>query len=116
MKLMLNSHLRTTTTIPTNGNKEDVERTLRYWRNDGIIVRFDRITTKTKYYGTDGGGLGKFNDRVEPMRIATEMLLKEFPDLGTKYVKNNGMTEFKFKRIANKYGISNIKSFDSIND
>jgi hypothetical protein len=94
-----------------NGNKEDVERTLRYWKNDGIILRFERITTKTKYYGADGGGLGKFNDRLEPMRLATDALIGEFADCGSKYTKKNGMTEFKFKQLKNKYGIENIKSF-----
>lgn len=112
----LNSQLRLTTSVNMNGNKEDVERTLRYWKNDGIIVRFDRITTKTKYYGTDGGGLGRFNDRIEPMKLATRALLQEFSDYGSEYIKNNGMTEFKFKKIKNSYGIDNIMSYENIND
>jgi len=112
----LNTQFRLTRTIQSNGNKEDIERTLRYWINDGIIVRFDRITTKTKYYGTDGGGLGKFNDRIEPMRIATEALLEEFSDYGSKYIKPNGMTEFRFKKQKNSYGINNIMSYEIINE
>lgn len=103
--------LKLTTTVKTNGNKEDVERTLRYWTCDGIIVRFDRITTKTKYYGTDGGGLGRFNDRLEPMKKATINLLSEFNEFGSLYTKSCGMTEFKFKKTPNIWGVENIFSY-----
>lgn len=79
-----------------NGNKEDVERTLLYWKTDNKLVRFERVSTKTKYYGTDGGGLGKFNDRLKHMAEATDRLLAIYGDYGKKYVRKNGMTEFKF--------------------
>lgn len=111
-----NEQLKLITTVKTNANKEDVERTLRYWKCDGIIVRFDRIITQTKYYGTDGGGLGRFNDRLEPMRIATDELLTEFPEYGKKYIKATGMTEFKFKKIENRHGAKNIFSYVNVNE
>ena len=80
-----------------NGQKEDVERSIRYFINDGKLVRFNLIAFKTKYYGTDGGGLGKFKDRLEPMRLASERLLKEFPAYGSIKTRKTGMTEFVLK-------------------
>jgi len=55
-------------TIQYHGQKEDVERTIRYFERDGKVVRYNKITMLTKYYGTTGGGLGNFKSRMQISR------------------------------------------------
>lgn len=81
-----------------NGQKEDVERTLKYFIKDGIVVRFNRVGFETKYYGKSGG-LGTFTDRLQPMLEASQRLKKEYPEYGNISTKKNGMTEFRLKKV-----------------
>jgi hypothetical protein len=81
-----------------NGQKEDVERTLKYFVEDGIVLRFNRVGFMTKYYGKSGG-LGTFEARLKPMKEASEKLLKMYPEYGTISTKKAGMTEFKLRKI-----------------
>jgi hypothetical protein len=92
-----NKHLSLVLT-KENGQKEDVERTIRYFKEDGIVVRFNKIGFVTKYYGSTGG-LGRFEERLQPMLEASNRLKKEFPDYGDISTKKNGMTEFRLKKI-----------------
>ena len=55
-----------------NGQKEDVERTLKYFNHDGIVIRFNKIGIKTKYFGKDGR-LGRLNDRIQSMKDACKL-------------------------------------------
>ncbi len=64
-----------------NGQKEDVERTLKYFINDGIVLRFNKIGFTTKYYGKEGG-LGKFEERIKPMKEACKKLEEKYSDYG----------------------------------
>ena len=84
-----------------NGQKEDVERTIRYFKEDGIVVRFNKIGFITKYYGKTGG-LGTFEERLKPMLEASQRLKKEFPEYGDISTKKNGMTEFRLKKIKSE--------------
>ena len=88
--------------------KEDVERTLKYFINDGIVLRFNKIRFKTKYYGSVGG-LGSFKDRIKPMADACLLLKQNFPEYGNIKVRKNGMSEFVLK----KKPISFQKAVDS---
>ena len=81
-----------------NGQKEDVERTLRYFQHDQVVLRFDKIGFETKYYGKEGG-LGTFEARLKPMEEATKKLIEKYPNYGSMMKKKTGMTEFKFKKI-----------------
>lgn len=85
-----------------NSQKEDSERTLRYYEHDGLTIRFDKIGIKTVFYGKEGG-LGRFEERLKPQEIATKLLLKKYPDYGTLMVRKSGVHEFKFKRLGPKY-------------
>jgi len=76
-----------------NGQKEDVERTLKYYINDGIVIRFNKIGFTTKYYGKEGG-LGTFENRLKPMLDASNRLLKKYPQYGRIKMRKNGMAEF----------------------
>jgi hypothetical protein len=82
-----------------NGQKEDVERTIKYFKEDGIVLRFNRVGFITKYYGKSGG-LGTFDDRLKPMLEASKKLKAEYPEYGEISTKKNGMTEFRLKKIA----------------
>jgi hypothetical protein len=79
-----------------NGNKEDVERSIKYFLRDGKVLRFNRVSFKTKYYGKDGGGLGTLNDRIIPMREATLEILEAYSKLTRKKVRPNGLYEVVF--------------------
>lgn len=82
-----------------NGQKEDVERTLKYFIYDGIVLRFNKIGFVTKYYGKHGG-LGTFEARLKPMLIASQKLQKKYPQYGTIVTRKTGMTEFKLRKTA----------------
>jgi hypothetical protein len=81
-----------------NGQKEDVERTLKYFVEDGIVLRFNKVGFVTKYYGKSGG-LGTFEARLKPMLEASQKLLKQYPEYGSISTKTGGMTEFRLKKI-----------------
>jgi len=93
-----------------NGQKEDVERTLKYFINDGIVLRFNKIGFTTKYYGKEGG-LGKFEERIKPMKDACKKLEEKYSDYGHTKIRGNGMAEFILKKIPakSKDNINNIK-------
>lgn len=84
-----------------NGQKEDVERTIKYFKNDGIVLRYNKVGFETKYYGKDGG-LGTFEARLKPMKEASEKLKKKYPEYGEIKVKKTGMTEFRLKVLPSK--------------
>ena len=88
-----------------NGQKEDVERTLKYFLNDGIVLRFNKIGFETKYYGKEGG-LGKFEDRLKPMMEASKRLKKEYGEYGDIKVRGNGMAEFVLKKIHSRENVT----------
>ena len=75
-----------------------MERTLKYFIQDGIVLRFNRVGFETKYYGKSGG-LGTFADRLKPMLHASQLLKKEYPTYGDISTKKNGMTEFRLKKV-----------------
>jgi len=81
-----------------NGQKEDVERTIKYFINDGIVLRFNKIGFETKYYGKEGG-LGTFENRIKPMMEASKKLKTKYPEYGDIKVRENGMAEFVLKKI-----------------
>lgn len=83
------------------GDKEDVELSIKYFIKDGIVLRFNRIGFETKYFGTSGG-IGRFDERLKTMSAAAKTLKAHYPDYGTISVRKNGMTEFKLRRIPAK--------------
>jgi len=85
-------------TLTENGQKEDVERTLKYFIEDGIVLRFNKVGFITKYYGKEGG-LGQFEERLKPMKEASEKLKAKYGEYGNIKVRGNGMTEFVLKKI-----------------
>lgn len=78
--------------------KDDMYRSIQYFIKDGILVRFNKIGFKTKYYGTTGG-LGTFQYRIEPAKFACADIQNKYPEYGTVRTRKNGMTEFVLKKI-----------------
>ena len=86
------------TLTKANGQKEDVERTIKYFIEDGIVLRFNRIGFVTKYYGKEGG-LGRFEDRLKPMKEACDRLESKYGEYGHIKIRKNNMCEFVLKKI-----------------
>ena len=61
--------------LSLNGDKEDVERTIQYYLKDGIVLRFNRVGFKTKYFANDGGRLGPLKSRLENHKMMCELLV-----------------------------------------
>jgi hypothetical protein len=83
------------------GDKEDVERSIRYFIEDGIVLRFNKIAPKTKYYNVSGG-LGTKKERLESMAMEAHKLQEAFPQYGKVKVRKNGLTEFNLNKIKLK--------------
>jgi hypothetical protein len=83
-------------------NKEDVERSILYFKKDGIVLRYNRIGFKTKYFGSDGGGLGTLKDRLYAMKINSEIIESMYPEYCRIKVRKNGLYEIVLKKIKSK--------------
>jgi hypothetical protein len=94
--------IQLTLTSSHNSQKEDTERTIKYFKEDGVVLRFDKIGFTTKFYGKEGG-LGNFESRVKPSAIVSELLKKEYPEYGSISVRKNGIHEFRLKRIPSAF-------------
>jgi hypothetical protein len=76
-------------------SKEDYEQTILYYKMDGGVLRYNFITTKTKFNAE--GGLGK--DRRKSNADAASYLKKKYPDIITIFYRKNGMTEVKMSLL-----------------
>lgn len=75
--------------------KEDYEQSILYYKMDGGVIRFNNITTKTKFNAE--GGLG--SDRINRSKTAAEYLKKTYPEIITIFRRDNGVTEVKFAKM-----------------
>lgn len=79
--------------VTRSGDKEDVERTILYYKKDGLIHRYNKVGFETKYYGSIGG-LGTLKERLPFIIERTNDLLVEYPTYGKLKVRKNGIYEF----------------------
>ena len=78
--------------------KEDFERTLRYYHQDGGILRLNRIVPKTKYYKSTGGMQSRPFNRIETSKISCLFLIEHFPNNCRLYTsKKSGIWEVRLK-------------------
>jgi hypothetical protein len=75
------------------GNKEDVERSILFFKKDGKTVRYNKVGIITKFYGVTGG-LGNFKARLTPMLEASQELYAKYGEMGRIKTRKTGMTEF----------------------
>lgn len=76
--------------------KENVERSLLYYKNDGGVIRFDYVAVKTKYYKNPGGMQISNNKsfRKNAAEKSAVILHNKFPNLTKiKRTKKSGITE-----------------------
>ncbi len=87
--------------------KEDYEQSILYFKKDGGVVRYNNITTKTKFNAD--GGLGK--DRLEMNKKAAEYLKKTYPDIITVFHRKNGTAEVKLKNMSSSSSSSSPPAY-----
>lgn len=76
--------------------KDDFERSLRYYKRDGRLVRIEWIAPVTNYY-TEPGGIQCYRTR-EAEGASARALVKEFPDYCTLNLsKKSGWPEVRLK-------------------
>ena len=98
--------------ICTNDNKEDVERSLLYFKKDGIVLRYNQIGINTTYFGSVGG-IGTLKDRMYDNNINTHLLLEKY-DCGKLKIRKSGLCEFVFKPIKAYKKDTEIQILDQI--
>jgi len=94
----INRHAKDLEPSPSAEGKEDYEQSILYFKKDGGVLRYNNMTTKTKF--NSEGGLGK--DRFDMNKRAAEYLHKAYPDLVSVFHRKNGMTEIKLKRMSSE--------------
>jgi hypothetical protein len=91
----INRHLKQLKPSIHSESKEDYETSILYYKLDGGVLRYNNITTKTKFNAP--GGLG--TDRFEKNKNAAEYLKNKYPDIITIFHRKNGMTEVRLSKL-----------------
>jgi hypothetical protein len=79
------------------GEKEDYERTLKFFVKEGAVVRLNYVAPKTAYY-KEAGGLQDFSDRRERQEEAVKGLLEKWPNwIRRNPVRKSGYPEIRLK-------------------
>ena len=79
--------------------KEDYEQSIRFYKKDGGVLRFNDVSIKTKFHAP--GGLGRTEGRMKANETAAKYLQKTYPDLVSIFHRKNGMAEIRL-RESNK--------------
>ena len=99
-----------------NGEKDDVERTLKYFIKDKIVMRYNSIGFKTKYFGTDGGGLGNKKTRKPRAEEVCKLLLQTYEKYGKITSRKDGYNEFKLKKTPHTPYDSKVTKLEKMED
>lgn len=82
----------------TIDEKEDVERTLQYYLQDGGVLRLNNFAVKTSYYRNPGGMQSNGKDRKEEAIKSAKYLAEKYPELTTLDTsKKSGYAEVRLK-------------------
>ena len=82
--------------------KEDVERTLLYFKEDKKILRFNRIAPVTTYYKQKGGMQARGMDRLETSKQSCQYLIEKYPEYCRLYTgKKSGVWEVRLLSRSN---------------
>lgn len=83
--------------VPGAGEKEDFERTMRYYLADGGVLRANDVACKTKFYRPDGG-IHAAGRTMATERAAVDYLLATFPELvAERPPRKSGFPEVRLK-------------------
>lgn len=88
------------TTVST-GEKEDTERTLRYFIKDGCVLRYNQVGIKTKFFAANGG-MGNFKERSTKVNEDADRIDSAFGIYGKIQQRKNGIKEFKLQAIPRR--------------
>lgn len=96
----------------TLDDKEDFERSIKYYIADGAVCRLDYITVKSNYYKEPGGmQVTRTNERIEE---SARILADRYPELCTMYTrKSTGHAELRLKdtrKVKPQEQISTLES------
>jgi len=80
--------------LKLGGEKEDYQRTLQFWEEDGAVVRLNFVSVKTAYY-KEPGGMQHDGKRLAAQRKTVKDMLKKWP----QYVKLNPKRKSGFPEI-----------------
>lgn len=86
--------------------KDDVERSLRYYLHDKNLIRFNHVGVKTRYYSV--GGLGNLKSRLEENNKISEELIKAYPNYTKLKTRKNGLHEIVFKNYSSPIQLNKI--------
>jgi hypothetical protein len=78
-------------------DKEDFERSIRFYLRDGEVVRFDELTFATRYYGEPGGM--QLYRTPQTIEAGARQLVANYPDLASYRVTRQGRPEVKLRRV-----------------
>jgi hypothetical protein len=76
--------------------KVDVENTILHYIKDGGVLRYEKVTIKTKYYNPKGGILAVMKtNRLKVNEESAKKLERLYPKYGHVWKRENGKFEFK---------------------
>tara|TARA_R100000995_G_C3482968_1_gene125214 strand:- start:396 stop:1148 length:753 start_codon:yes stop_codon:yes gene_type:complete len=78
-------------------DKEDFERTIKYFLNDNGVTRFNYIAPSTVYY-KEAGGMQETRTK-ERVKSSALILAKKYPKLCKVFISKKGYYEIRFKNI-----------------
>lgn len=89
--------------VCTIDEKDDSQRTLQHYVKDGVVVRLDDITVKTKYYSEPGGLQGTDVRKRENALKNAKWLVEQYPNLCSMYIRaTSDRAELRFKDTTPK--------------
>jgi len=80
----------------TIDEKEDIERTIKYYIKDGGVIRFNNVSIGTSYYKTPGGMQAENKDRKEEALKSALYLVNKYPH----YCKLNNKKKSGFADVT----------------
>jgi hypothetical protein len=77
-------------------SKEDYERTLQFWKMDGVVVRLNFVSPQTAYYKTPGGlQLTRTKEKIE---AEVKFLQEHYPEfIKINPHRKSGFVEIRLK-------------------
>ena len=84
-----------------NGEKEDYQRTIQFWKRDQAIVRLNDVAVQTATYATPGGL--QDGNRLAREQKTVKIMLKKYPEyLRLNPHRKSGFPEFRLIRHTRK--------------
>ena len=82
--------------IRTIGDKEDYERSIKYFLKDGGILRFNNVSCATRCYQEQGGM--QFDRKKERSKVNAEKLMKDYPEfVKINHSRKSGFVEIRLR-------------------